>query len=363
MDTLGYDEDRPFTMDPSFNFAIIDYLCRNDPKEAARISQTMLDRLSDMSILSEVMFPIRQDMARNRSVDAQVAKEFAKSTTSPWDWIRKINAKYGKTLGDLLGPQLQQLCQEFPWPHGKKDLTWLEEATAARACLTKFCCRFRDLWMQKLTEAKVSQRLIDEDIQLLSAASTTRHQQVLEIEKQDIEADVVAQRGKMNHADPIEAQSVWGKENESPTHLPYRSRPKPLQSSESIPTSGQKLAKPDTGVQHGPDETVPLFHLVKPENLAIFHHMFPVRGAESQRSFSWQHFLSAMIDTGFTIVQSQGSAVTLKLNNHADDGVIAIVLHRPHPKPIVNPVMLRRIAKRMQKWFGWHRDTFVEKDK
>ncbi|KAI4732337.1 hypothetical protein E4T50_17080 [Aureobasidium sp. EXF-12298] len=363
MDTLGYDEDRPFTMDPSFNFAIIDYLCRNDPKEAARISQTMLDRLSDMSILSEVMFSIRQDMARNRSVDAQVAKEFAKRTTSPRDWIKKINAKHGKTLGDILGPQLQQLCQEFPWPHGKKDLTWLEEATAARACLTKFCCRFRDLWMHKLTEAKVSQRLIDEDIQLLSAASTTRHQQVLELEKQDIEADVVSQRGKMNHADPIEIQSVWGKENEGPTHLPCRSRLKPSHASESTPTSGQKPTTPNIGVQPGPDTTLPLIHSVKPENIPVFHHMFPVRGAESQRSFSWQHFLSAMIDTGFTIVQSQGSAVTLKMNFRTDRGVNAIVLHRPHPKPVVNPVMLRRIAKRMQKWFGWRRETFVEKEK
>jgi hypothetical protein len=70
-----------------------------------------------------------------------------------------------------------------------------------------------------------------------------------------------------------------------------------------------------------------------------------------------------MVDTGFTIVQSQGSAVTLKLEDYTDHGVNAIVLHRPHPKPIVNPVMLRRIAKRMQKWFGWQRETFVEKQK
>jgi hypothetical protein len=102
---------------------------------------------------------------------------------------------------------------------------------------------------------------------------------------------------------------------------------------------------------------------VKPENLPVFHHMFPVRGAESQRSFSWQHFMGAMVDTGFAIVQSQKSAVTLKLEDHTDRGVNAIVLHRPHPKPIVNPVMLRRIAKRMQKWFEWQRETFVEKQK
>jgi hypothetical protein len=186
MSTLSYDESRLFTMDPSFNFAIIDYLCRNDPKEVARISQTMLDRLSDMSILSEAISSFRQDMTRNRSVDAQVAKVFPNPTTSPQDWIKKINAEHGKALGDLLGPQLQQLCQEFPWPRGKRDLKWLEEATAARACLSKFWARFRDLWTHKLKEAKVSQRLIDEDIQLLSATSTTRHQQGLESEKQDI---------------------------------------------------------------------------------------------------------------------------------------------------------------------------------
>jgi hypothetical protein len=108
--TLGYDENRPFTMDPSFNFAIIDYLCRNDPKEAARISQTMLDRLSDMSILSEGRSSFRQDITRNPLIDAQVAKVFSTNTTSPQDWIKKINAGHGKVLGDLLGPQLQQLC-------------------------------------------------------------------------------------------------------------------------------------------------------------------------------------------------------------------------------------------------------------
>jgi hypothetical protein len=363
MSTLGYDENRPFTMDPSFNFAIIDYLCRNDAKEAARISQTMLDRLSDMSILSEVISSIRQDMTRNHSIDAQVAKVFSNHTISPQDWIKKINAKHGKVLGNLLGPHLQQLCQEFPWPRGKQDLKWLEEATAARACLNKFWARFRDLWTHKLKEAKVSQRLIDEDVQLLSTASTARHQQGLEFEKQDIQAGINAQCDKSKNTASVDIQSVWGKENESQTRLPSRSRRKTDHSPESVPLSDIVVTTPGPGAPTIPTSPLPTFHTVKPENLAVFHHMFPARGAESQRSFSWQHFLGAMVDTGFTIIQSQGSAVTLKLEDHQDHGVNAIVLHRPHPKPIVNPVMLRRIAKRMQKWFGWQRETFVEKQK
>jgi hypothetical protein len=362
MSTLGYDEHRPFTMDPLFNFAIVDYLCRNDSNEAVRVSQTMLDRISDMSILSEMISSIRQDATRNRSIHVQVAKVFTDHTTSPQDWIKKINADHGKALGDILGTNLQQLCQEFPWPRGKQDLKWLKEATAARACLDKFWARFKDLWTHKLKEAKVSQRLIDEDIQVLSAASTTRHQQELESEEQDIQAKINAQTDKSNYAASNEVQRVWGKENESPHDLAVRSRRKIAHSTESVHASDTAVITQGLGVLSIPVRSLIVVQ-VKPENLPVFHHMFPVRGAESQRSFSWQQFLGAMVDTGFTIVQSQGSAVTLKLEDHADRGVNAIVLHRPHPKPIVNPVMLRRIAKRMQKWFGWHRETFVEKQK
>lgn len=356
-------EDRPFTMDPSFNFAIIDYICRNDAKEAARISQTMLDRLSDMSILSEVIFSIRQDMTRNRSVDAQVAKGFAKHTTSPQDWIKKINAEHGKALGDSLGPQWQQLCQEFPWPRGKKDEKWLEEATAARACLTELWTQFRALWTQKLKEAKVSQRLINEDIQLLSLASTMRYREALEQEKQDILTELVAQRSKTIRNRPVELQVAWGRDHEVQAEIPPRPRAKIAHSPELGPPSDKAVTTPQVGVASNPNIISPHLIFVKYENLTVLHHMFPVKGAESQRSFSWQEFLSAMVDVGFTILQSQGSAVTLRLNSHTDRGVNTIVLHRPHPRPIVNPVMLRRIAKRMQKWFGWHRETFEEKPK
>ncbi|KAH0141218.1 hypothetical protein KCU67_g14588, partial [Aureobasidium melanogenum] len=102
---------------------------------------------------------------------------------------------------------------------------------------------------------------------------------------------------------------------------------------------------------------------VKHDNMTIFHHMFPSCGEESQRSFSWQHLLSAMIDAGFSILQSQGSAITLKQDEERCEGVRTIVVHRPHPSPTINPIMLRSIAKRMTKWFGWKRELFIERGK
>lgn len=78
---------------------------------------------------------------------------------------------------------MQQLYQEFPWPRGKKDLRWLDEANAARACLNNFWEHFEELWVLQLVQAKVSQRLIDEDVEVLSAALNPRHLEELEQEK------------------------------------------------------------------------------------------------------------------------------------------------------------------------------------
>ncbi|THX21227.1 hypothetical protein D6D17_00177 [Aureobasidium pullulans] len=364
MSTLGNDAERPFTMDPSFNFAIVDHLCRTDPEEADRISQTMLDRMSDMTVLSETISSIRSDGTRNRSVDLKVAKVFLAQShdTTPEDWVEKINAQHGSALGDSLGPDLLHLYQETPWPRGKKNLQWLKDATAARASLTKVWDRFGELWAKRLTETGISQKLIDDDLELLHATTNSRYQEELQQEEQLV-LDLISKSVQVSCEDKAEAQTVWGKENDSRASLPTRFRTKVPFVSDPVTSADMPKVSP------APDNTtastfdLPHVRLVKHYNLVVFQHMFPLGGAESQRSFSWQHFSGAMVDAGFSILQSQGSAITLKLNDYSGMGVKTIVLHRPHPSPTVNPVMLRRIAKRMEKWFGWHREMFVEKSK
>jgi hypothetical protein len=70
-----------------------------------------------------------------------------------------------------------------------------------------------------------------------------------------------------------------------------------------------------------------------------------------------------MVNSGFSILQNQGLAVTLKLDQYTGSGVKTIVLLRPHSSPTIEPDMLRGIAKRMEKRFGWHREMFVERSK
>jgi hypothetical protein len=101
--------------------------------------------------------------------------------------------------------------------------------------------------------------------------------------------------------------------------------------------------------------TTPSKILVKSENLRLFTSMFPNDKGQT-RPFSWVHFLSAMVDAGFTITQGSGSAITFK-NDHG-----TIAFHRPHPDTTIDPVMLMMMGKRMHKWFNWSGEIFTVRD-
>ena len=90
---------------------------------------------------------------------------------------------------------------------------------------------------------------------------------------------------------------------------------------------------------------------VKQESLSVFNKMFSGGGTTSIR---WIHLVQALTDAGMTATQVPGSGV--KFSNDRE----SIVLHKPHPEPVVDGVMLRfQIGRRLQKWFSWDEDTFV----
>lgn len=160
--SLGHDQYRPLSMDPSLNFAIIDHLCRTDRKEAARISQSLLVQLSDMAVLFDILESIRL-----RPVGAYrvTQKQTDKLLQEEWrdQFIRKMNAPFGDNeVGDKLGEFLERPCTQFPWPRGRKGLEWLQEAEAAQEALDVFWSEMRLLWARRLrqqggcTEAYVS---------------------------------------------------------------------------------------------------------------------------------------------------------------------------------------------------------------
>ncbi|TGO50029.1 hypothetical protein BOTNAR_0408g00050 [Botryotinia narcissicola] len=77
------------------------------------------------------------------------------------------------------------------------------------------------------------------------------------------------------------------------------------------------------------------------------------------KPLDWRTFVSAMDDAGFAEMESGGSAVTF-LNTAGVDGRGGrIVFHKPHPTAKVEQFMLQAWGKRLGKWFGWTRESFV----
>jgi hypothetical protein len=56
---------------------------------------------------------------------------------------------------------------------------------------------------------------------------------------------------------------------------------------------------------------------------------------------------------------SSGSAVVFEPDDWKRGWCGKIVFHKPHPVAKIDPIMLRSVGKRMEKWFGWNAETFV----
>jgi hypothetical protein len=87
--------------------------------------------------------------------------------------------------------------------------------------------------------------------------------------------------------------------------------------------------------------------------LSTFRTMFPFTAEERAKSTEWDVFVGAMIDAGFSASCNGGSAFSFGCEGGK------IVFHKPHPDPRIHPNMLQWIGRRLNKWFGWDRETFV----
>ncbi|KAM3425376.1 hypothetical protein BST61_g7322 [Cercospora zeina] len=94
---------------------------------------------------------------------------------------------------------------------------------------------------------------------------------------------------------------------------------------------------------------------VKHESLVVFQKMYRADTESTQGgTIRWQVFVQAMKDAGFSAEEAAGSAVSFRSSLGG-----SVCFHRPHPEPVLHPIMLYAMAQRLTKWFGSTSDTFV----
>ncbi|KAK5740631.1 hypothetical protein LTR17_004436 [Elasticomyces elasticus] len=96
---------------------------------------------------------------------------------------------------------------------------------------------------------------------------------------------------------------------------------------------------------------------VKRHTKEIFDQMYPAPGAHLS-DISWEDFVAAMVDAGCSVEPSRGSAFSFKDMKNSRG---SMTFHRRHPVSTVDPIMLKNIGSRLQKWFEWDAETFVDR--
>ncbi|KAI7532345.1 hypothetical protein KC331_g13635 [Hortaea werneckii] len=112
-----------------------------------------------------------------------------------------------------------------------------------------------------------------------------------------------------------------------------------------------------------PQPAPPQIHVHR-EAYELFLRMFrPGECTKRTASVPWPAIEAAFADAGCTMEQRQGSAVAFLQTPSPGNGARAgaVVIHRRHPDPTVNPIALRDIAGRVRKYFGWTEGSFVER--
>ncbi|KAI7202392.1 hypothetical protein KC316_g1550 [Hortaea werneckii] len=112
-----------------------------------------------------------------------------------------------------------------------------------------------------------------------------------------------------------------------------------------------------------PQPAPPQIHVHR-EAYELFLRMFrPGECTKRTASVPWPAIEAAFADAGCTMEQRQGSAVAFLQTPSPGNGgrAGAVVIHRRHPDPTVNPIALRDIAGRVRKYFGWTEGSFVER--
>ena len=89
--------------------------------------------------------------------------------------------------------------------------------------------------------------------------------------------------------------------------------------------------------------------------LTMFRAMYLETLQERSAEIAWDAFVLSMADAGFSSHNGGGSIVIFE----EKAGLGKIIFHRPHPSSKIDPVMFQGMGRRMNKHFGWSRETFA----
>lgn len=326
-------------------------------KDKQRLEPRLLDELSAFAANHELLAAVRRFRPTFTNIDAMTAKQKCSDRAS-WRAMHKVaeDETYMRTSQDEVNEAFK-LFEAAPFPTGKRDAEWLRRAYEVRQLSENFWAAARAVQKKHLAATSYA-RCTEADkkwfLSLLSFASTPEHQAFLKAEREAILTPKTTTTPVDLQPTPLAGWPNNASSNSSGTISSTRPKEKIKSRPDGITTVTFLPEVSDSRAANKPLSTPTVF--VKNESIRVLSRMFPSTTEEySAKPLDWKSFVVAMEDAGLFASQSGGSAVTF-----AKQGMGRIVFHRPHPIAKVDQTMLQCWGKRMRKWFGWERESFVD---
>ncbi|KAF7890046.1 uncharacterized protein EAF02_002461 [Botrytis sinoallii] len=318
-------------------------------QDKQRLEPQILEILSEFATTYELLAAVRQHRPLFKPTDIDTARIEGRERLA-WTGVPdEERLQETECLAEFL-----KIVELTPFPKGKRDAAWLRKADEVRNNTLALWAHMRTIHASILKKHKFStEKDYKHDITMLSYDSAPEHLLALKLQRESI------LQPKKPVQQPIAVDSNWdlthANEDLSTLNISNRSKEKTKmrpeqQTSSQLEASG--VESEDDPSRENPHKPV---H-IKSSNLPILLRMFPNKVEEyAAKPLDWRTFVTVMDDAGFAAMESGGSAVTFL--NTVNGG--RIVFHKPHPTAKVEQFMLQAWGKRLGKWFGWTRESFV----
>lgn len=390
LDCFCNDRYREFNCDPVVYLQVFDNKLRNaSEKERRRLSPAFLTLVGDLAAIDEIRTAIQctrgvnrnaiRDFAMDPRLKAENKERFELAETC----IKMRNDVWNVSdLCNAAAPALKELCTRHPWPKGRTTTDTAQHAADARDVLAQIWEKMRRVFKRAIVKNGLGGPRMKQYLDKWSLDLSQDYQNLKQTEQSQIKAALQAQleaKTRLKAASSalsLRPRSMATFEPPAPLNLRKTVLQDMSTNSPKIKTHGQSFVREsspvpaDSATSASAEVEIEIERIkVKPASLPLLHQMYPSEGLFSEsnatettltglRSWKWQHFVDVMLDTGFKVSQGSGSAVSFE----HPSGKGRIVFHQPHPQPTIDPVMLRFMGRRMNRWFGWQRETFVEKE-
>ncbi|KAG7043857.1 ycfA-like protein domain-containing protein [Colletotrichum scovillei] len=352
--------ERTTQIDHAMLFAMIDdHLAKNNRKETARIDESLLREMADISALHESLISLRLNRPLNTYRELKDVRRTEKRGL--WKYLKNKPKEKPKEHSwqelKKLGKPLVDGFYKGKAPSGVKNKAWLQQSQTLRGFVEGFFKELENLFRKELEGNDLEAETIEEFLGEVLVQNKPEYLEAIAREEEEIMAKITKAEKPAPDTFLDRSRATEGFIRADLVETSHREKVKTRPDNSS--SSSQSVDDPES-----PDIATlsiePVTRLrVSPRTLGVVHLMYP-DAQTKPRNITWDDFVYTLCDAGFVASNNGGSAVRFERGSGGDGGGKgAIIFHKPHPVLKIDPVMLHGMGRRLTKWFGWTRDSFA----